>query len=670
MLLTFLWVVAVVSGCSEKPKPQDQFKKYVTNWEKQDFEAMYAQLSEPTQKTISKKDFVERYTNIYSDIEVSKLSVNFKMPKEDEEVKPNEAGEVHFTYDLKMDTMAGPVEFSQEAVLVKEERDEKENWYVKWDPSMIFPELKEGDKVGLSTLKAKRGEIYDRNGNGLAINGTVPEIGLVPQELGDQAADTKKKVADALGISVEQIDKSLNASWVQPHFYVPISKLSPEQSAVASELSLLPGVYKKDVAARVYPYSKALAHLIGYVRKVTAEDLEKHKGEGYGANDVIGARGLESLLEERLKGENGGVIYIESKDGKEKTTVAETAAVDGERIELTIDADMQKAIFAQYNGDVGTAAAIDPKTGEVLALVSSPSFDPNKFITGWGDGEYQALQDDPKNPFLNRFSATFAPGSTFKPITAAIGLATGAIDPAATMDVKDDTWQKDKSWGDYYVRRVPGPNRPINLKDALVYSDNIYFAQAALRIGGEKFLSEAKKFGFGEDLPLEYGLKQSKIVSDGKFGSEVLLADSGYGQGQVSVTALHLGLAYTPLVNNGSIPDPYLIKGEKQATWKEAVISPEHAKIILDDLIQVIEDPNGTGHDANLAIPLAGKTGTAELKTDKNDKNGKENGWFVAVDTNNPELLVTMMIEDVKERGGSHYVVPKVKKIFEQYVQD
>ncbi|MFS8580729.1 MAG: penicillin-binding protein 2, partial [Novibacillus thermophilus] len=430
---------------------------------------------------------------------------------------------------------------------------------------------------------------------------------------------------------------------------------------------------KQDVPARVYPYGEAAAHLTGYVGEITAEEWEELKEEGYRKDDVLGKSGLEQVFEERLRGEDGGVITIESEAGEEKEVIAEKEPRHGEDIQLTVDMVLQESLYNEMKGDAGTAVALHPKTGEVLALVNSPAYDPNAFVLGLSGEQWEEWEGDPKKPLLNRFAQLFAPGSAFKPVTAAIGLETGAIQPEGKRNITGKAWQADASWGNYTVRRVTDPGKPVNLRDAFVYSDNIYFAQTALDIGEEAFLEGAKGFGIGEKIPFAYPVKASQLAGEDGIQSEVQLADTGYGQGQVLMSALHLALTYTPLVNGGNMLAPQLEKSEgkpAQEVWKEQVISEETAELILSDLIDVVEHPKGTGREAKISgVTIAGKTGTAELKESQDDETGTENGWFVAVDTDDPSLLIAMMVEDVKDRGGSHYVVPKVKKVMGDFLR-
>ena len=209
---------------------------------------------------------------------------------------------------------------------------------------------------------------------------------------------------------------------------------------------------------------------------------------------------------------------------------------------------------------------------------------------------------------------------------------------------------------------------PVDLSKALIYSDNIYFAQAALQIGKKKFVEEAAKFGIGEAIPFAYPLSQSQIAK-GNIQSDIQLADSGYGQGQVTMTTLHVAFVFSALANGGNIAYPRMTLEDNTdipKVWKEHAMSPETAAILKADLVKAVSSPAGVGHAAYIkGASIAGKTGTAELKVSKNS-DGQENGWFVGFDANDPQLLLSIMIEEVKGRGGSSYVTPKVKRIFQQ----
>lgn len=207
------------------------------------------------------------------------------------------------------------------------------------------------------------------------------------------------------------------------------------------------------------------------------------------------------------------------------------------------------------------------------------------------------------------------------------------------------------------------------MESALVYSDNIYFAQIAMDMGSNLIEEKLKSFGFGEKIPFEFALYNSQYSNDGKIKEGAQLADTGYGQGEVMVNPVHLTSMYSMFLNQGNIIEPHLVIDNKNnnIVWKKSVVSKESAQIVLNDLIQIVENPAGTGHEAyNSKLKIAGKTGTAEIKNSQTDTSGTELGWFVGMTTEGDnKVLVTMMIEDVKGRGGSHYVVPKVKDVIE-----
>ena len=482
-----LLLVILLTGCQEEATPEERLAEYVNHWNKGDFAAMYKDyLNKGTTKVFSRENFVERQESLQKDLGIENVKVTYKKPEKDTEWNIEKPAD--FPIKVSMDTVAGPVEFEKTITLVNETRDEDENWFVKWDTSFIFPELGEKDTVGISTSKPARGEILDRNGQPIAINGKGEEIGVVPEKFTDAASKTK--LAELLGTSVEYIDRQLNQSWVRPTDFVPIEKVAKHETTLLDKAIKIPGVTYRETPMREYPYGEALSHVSGYIGSITAERLKELKGKGYTEADLIGRQGMELLLEDRLRGSSGVRIYIKPPEkGAETITVAEIPAVNGETVSLTIDAELQKKTYQAMKGEAGTSAAVNPKTGETLALVSSPGFDPSEFMLGMSGDRYKQLEEDPLDPLLPRFKESYAPGSTLKPITAAIGMEAGTLDPTEGLTIEGETWS-DPSWGgDYKVTRVhvEAPN-PIDLNKALVYSDNIYFAREALDMGTETFI--------------------------------------------------------------------------------------------------------------------------------------------------------------------------------------
>ena len=587
------------------------------------------------------------------------------------------------TYQTAFDTVAGTISFENEALFLKGE----DGYKLVWDDSMIFPNLTSADKVRVSTTQAERGEILDRNGRVLAGKGTASSVGIVPGKL-ENKEEAIAKIAELLEIAPEVIEKKLSAKWVKDDSFVPIKiipkvekielmKYKPDQKVLKENerhetLLEIPGVMISDVEVREYPLGETAAHLVGYVQSVTAEDLEEHAGEGYTANSVIGKSGMEGLFEKELKGKNGCRVYIVNSEGKEKEELAYILVQDGHNIKLTIDANLQSSLYEQFKEDKSCSIAMNPYSGEILALVSTPSYDNNDFIMGLSSEQWTALNEDEDKPMYNRFRQVWCPGSTFKPIIAAIGLQSGAINPTEDYGNVGLSWQKDASWGSYYVTTLHA-YEPVILENALIYSDNIYFAKAALKIGSEEMESSLTGLGFNEELPFEIKMAESQFSNTDGIETEIQLADSGYGQGQILVNPLHMACIYSAFCNEGNIIKPYLVyQNEAEIEyWIPGAFSNETASRVLEGTKKVVNDSTGTGYAAHRDdIVLAGKTGTAEIKASKEDTSGTELGWF-AIYTAEKDIecpiLIISMVEDVKGRGGSGYVVKKDSLVLEEW---
>lgn len=660
-------LLVALTGCKEERQPEDVFESYIGHWQQGRYDRMYDLISETSKAALSKDEFVARYRNIYEGIDMSNLTVA-AIP-EDEEAKDGASDSQTIPYRLKMDTAAGPVAVQGAMQLVRS-KETKRQWKIEWKPSLLFPSMDEGDKVNVRTLKAERGDLYDRFGRELAMNGSIEEVGIVPGKLGPAGDETIAKLAERLAVPESFIREKLAAPWVKDDVFVPIVNVTGDR--VHLDFGDLEGVAKRTKSARLYPYGESAAHLTGYIRQVTAEDMEKYPEKRLAADDFIGKAGMELIYDDRLRGRDGVQIAIVKADGEIKETLAKADPVDGEDIRVTIDAELQQSMYRSLEGDAGTGAAIQPRTGEILALVSSPAYDPNLFIQGLTEEQWSSWNNDPKKPLLNRFTKLYAPGSVFKPITASIGLQLGVSSVDEIKTIEGLRWAKDESWGNYYVKRVR--DVPVeSLADAIVNSDNIYLAQEAIEMGADNFSREAEKFGFGKSLPIAYPFPQARLSNDG-ISNEILLADSSYGQGEVVMSPLHLALSYTPFINEGKLIKPVLelTDGEEPRgeAWGDPVLAPETAAAVNRMLLEVVENPKGTGHGAYIkGRKMAGKTGTAELKRSKDEK-GQENGWFVAYETERAGLLVAVMIEDVQSRGGSAYVVRQTAPVLREFTQD
>lgn len=688
IVVTLLILLAALAGVflffqiekklTSKKKPDVLFSEYVDHLKQNDYQTMYTMLSDQSKLNISEEDFITRNKNIYEGLEVSDITVEVTTVEYEDK-------KATLSYRMDLKTMAGDISFKNKA---EYEKDKKKGYQLSWSDSLIFPELLKSDKVRISVDKAVRGNIFDRNGILLAGKGAASAIGLVPGKMSEDATSDLETLSSLLGVSADGIKKKLAAKWVKDDSFVPLKTLkkvdeinlnSPQprednvkNKELQDKLLEIPGILISDTPVRYYPLMESGAHLVGYVQNVTAEDIKEHPEEDYLTDSVIGRSGMEALYEKELKGTNGRTVSIVDANGVEKKILAAKSRMDGVNITLTIDSNLQSSIYNTFLEDKSTTVAMNPVTGEILALVSTPSFDDNDFILGMSNETWDALNTDERKPMYNRFRQKFAPGSSLKPITATIGLTTGAIDANEDFGSSGLKWRKDESWGNYYVTTLHDSS-PLNLENALIYSNNIYFAKAALKIGSKDFMAGLDKLGFNQQLPFEITLAKSQYSNEGKIESEVQLADSGYGQGQVLMNPVHLASLYTMFTNEGNVLKPYLLYKEQPSPeiWISNASSPETAEVVKSGLMKVISSEHGTGHAINRAdVTLAGKTGTAEIKASKSDTTGTELGWFVVTTTDknmkNPILLVSM-VEDVKNRGASGYVVKKDKDILDTY---
>ena len=665
IIVVVLIIIAIIAGIiiinMPKEKPEEILNSYFSAINDKKYEEMYNYLTSSSKENINQEDFVKRNQNIYEGIDSSNIKINVK------EVI-NEDGKKKVTYNEEMVTVAGNINFSNEAYLVKEDKEYK----IEWTSKLIFPELENDYKVRVETLSGKRGSILDRNGNELAYDGVISQVGIVPGKLGDDKDTNISKISELTGVSVETINNYLSASYVKDDTFVPIKKISKDNTELKEQLLQIPGILINDAEGRVYTLGEETGHLIGYVQTINEEELEKYADKGYSSTSLIGKSGLEMAYEDRLRGIDGASIYIQNADGDTVTELAKQEQKDGEDIQLTIDSDIQTKLYSQLKNDKGLFVVMKPGTGELLALVSTPTFNSNDFTLGMTNEQWNSLNNDENKPLYNRFVQSYCPGSTFKAITGAIGLTTGKISADEDFGYTGTSWQKDSSWGDYRVTTLTGYSGTKNLLNGLLHSDNIYFAQAALKIGTSTFTESLDKIGFNQEIDFPLSLTKSQYANEEGINSEGKLADSGFGQGNILVNPIHMASIYSSFYNNGNMIKPYIEYEENKEPeiLIENAFSTEAANTIKDDLIQVVENPEGTANDMKVnGVTIAGKTGTAELKTDKEDSESGTLGWFDCFTTNQGEndILVIGMVENVQDNadGGSHYLIKMIRTLFE-----
>ena len=609
LILTFISITIIKIINKDKPTEAMQtlstFMSYINE---KKYEEMYEMISESSKKNISKEEFITRNQTIYEELESSSINIrNMKEETDNDKTK--------ITYTMEMETLAGKVVFANTVRLAKEDG----KYHIIWTSNVIFPGLNDTDKIKIDSVETTRGSIYDRNGKLLAGEGKTSNIGFVPGKMNKDPEKDIEAVSRLLDVSVDRIKALLGASYVKENTFVQIANIPESDTKTEKELMKIAGIKIKSSAGRVYPYTEEISHLIGYVQKLTEDELKANVGKGYNSSSVMGKAGLEKAYEDRLRGLTGYEVYIIDAKGNKKKTITSREAKKGEDIKLTIDINIQKYVYQEFKDDESASIVLNPKTGEILAMCSTPTYNTNDFVLGMTDEKWQSITADQREPLYNRCTAAWVPGSSFKPIIAGIAISNNSATADEDFGASGKSWQKDASWGTYYVTTVKTYDGPANLRNGLVYSDNIYFSKLALRIGADTLKNELNKLGFNRSIDFVQPMTSSKFAEGDTFDSEVQLADTGYGQGKVLTNPLHMTAMYTAFVNDGNMIKPYIEFKEdtkEPEYYVKDAFTKEAANIVKEDLIQVIEDENGTAHNAKIkGIVLARKNRNSRNKS-------------------------------------------------------
>jgi len=389
---------------------------------------------------------------------------------------------------------------------------------------------------------------------------------------------------------------------------------------------------------RSYPQGEVCCHMVGMVGSPTAEDLKELDKEIYDEHSKIGKKGLEYAFEDRLRGTKGGKIVIKDEQGKDVKTLVESEVKNGEDITTSIDLKYQKSAYKALKDRRGTFVGMDPNTGEVLALISTPAYDP---ATG------KSSAPDSDTPFVTRYAQAYCPGSSFKPLNAGIGLTGGFYDEKTSVSYSGTEYTR-PGWGNYTLKTTSNNGKEHTLVNALTISDNIYFGLMALdHIKRDNLMKGLDNLGFGEIFPFEIKPQKPSIYCTDKktaLDSDAAVANTGFGQGQLMINPIHMASIYSTFVKDGSMVQPTIEhkEGASLKYYKENVFSKDAVSKINEGLKSVVQ--NGTATAAKSAsVSVAGKTGTAELKASREEKNGIQNGWFCGYtfNTDKPMVFVT-----------------------------
>ncbi len=620
-------------------RPEDAANAFLVAWQRGQYSAMYDLLSADAQAATPRDAFVKRYTNIHDGIGEQKLVAQASGPAD-------ASGQIPFTVTRSL-SIFGDVSENNSVQVVQ---DANGDWKIAWQPGLIFDQLTASNSVRVTSDVPKRGRILDRAGQPLADNGSILSIGVVPGQITDEAG-MLQALSDALGIPQATIKQRYQGG--QPDWFMPITvRSTSDHDDLQAKLGSVPGVSLQDQPARVYPQGSVAAHVVGYVTHPTADDLQKLAGEGYDESDWIGRAGIEEWGEQQLAGTRGGAIQIVDGSGKVVREIARKASVPGQDITLTLDSAIQSAAMSGLGDKIGSVVVMDPRDNSVLALASNPSFDPNQFVIGLTDDQWQQL-NGPDTPLVLRATESGYPtGSIFKVITMSAGMEKGVARAS-------DVYNCGLDWNG-----LPGvtlhnwqPEGMLKLSEALTESCNPAFYEIGLKLDQLDptiLPGYARMFGLGQSTGIAGVSDVAGTVPDPTWkqqhageawtsGDSVNLA---IGQGYLLATPLQMANAYAALARGGSLVAPVLVKGQDQKQLGTLDLSDTTKATILDGMKRVTTTAAGTAYYAFATekLPIAAKTGSAE------NENPDAHAWFVGyLPPDQPKLLVLAMVE-----GGQH----------------
>ena len=522
-----------------------------------------------------------------------------------------------------------------------------------------FLEMAENNRLRKVPLPAPRGVIMDREGRVLVDNQSSFNI-VLDREQTKNVGAVLHELALATDVSEAQLRDTVNRRRRDPSFR-PIVLLDnaslPQVAAVMARRLELPGITYQQVPSRRYPSNDTAAHLFGYVGEVSDVQLQRADYEGIEPGTIVGQAGVEQAYNKVLMGTEGNKTVVVNSLGREIQQLREDDPVEGHRVELTIDADIQKAVDdgISASGFNGAAVILDPGTGDVLAFTSHPAYDPNAFAAGIDRNTWQALNSDPLKPLQDRaLQGRYSPGSTFKMAVALAGLEEGVITP----DFKVHCVGSATFYGRPFAcwAKTKGGHGTIDLRHAIEQSCDVYFYTVANMVGIDKINKWATLLGLGVksgiDLPNELvGLvPSSKWKMETKhekwYAGETISV--GIGQGQVSVTPVSMAVYMATLANGGTRVTPHLLKAVDEGSgWKPVAAPPAQSQVAVDpEKLQAIRDGlwlvvNGAGTGGTARIQghdVSGKTGSAQVISNQGriaaqraGKGGdlRDNGWFV-----------------------------------------
>jgi cell division protein FtsI/penicillin-binding protein 2 len=673
-----------IVSITHAPDAQAAVRTFLEFWKNEDYTSMYQMLTKVSQDTINQDDFTQRYQDTRTNLSLKDLEFEILSTL----TNPFTA---EVAYRVTFHTfLVGDLQRDMVARLSLESGE----WRIQWEDSMIMPELKGGNHLAMDYRIPARGNIYDNQGNAIATQTDVVALGVVPGQIDPKNEGNLVGELSRLTNLTPGTISDLYAS-AAPDWYVPIGEVTAEEfNRRYNYYTSLGGLSATSYTARYY--NGIAPQSVGYVIAIPKEQLDQYQREGYSGNERVGYSGIEKWGEQYLAGKRGGALYVVNKDGQIVTLLASSDPQPADSIYLTLNDDFQRNVQDAISGFRAAAVVIERDTGRVLAIASTPDFDPNFFQPGNPNNiGLTDLLNNPNRPLVNRATQGEYPlGSVFKIITFSAALESGTFTPASTYDCQYDfnelvsaggpvlhdwTWDHCQNELQSTGECKTQPSGLLTLPEGLMRSCNPWFWHIGLTLYEQGFKTAvsdmARAFGLGTST----GIDQVEEAS-GNIGNPQSALDAtneAIGQNPVLVTPLQVARFVAAVGNGGTLYRPQMVQkivdvnGNTIQSFKpEAVgtlpLKPENLKVLQDAMISVVQNPRGTANYRlrGLNIPTAGKTGTAESGVP-----GSPHAWYAGYTYANiegvPDIAVAVIVENQGE--GSDWAAPMFKRIVESY---
>jgi penicillin-binding protein 2 len=657
-------------------------RAFLDAWKEDDYATMYGLLTSISKDALTQEDFEKHYRSVATEAALQGLDYEILSAL----VSDPTNAQVSYRVTLHS-SLVGDIQRDTLMNL----SNEMGEWRIQWDDTLVLPELAGGNYLAMERYVPSRGNIYDRTGHALVAQSEVTAIGLVPGQIDPTQEETLfTEIYRLTGLRADDVRARYASFPPGSDWYLPLGEV--DSSEVASRYNVLSGLSGLQLSlykARYYFDGGIAPHVIGYVSTIQANEEEEYLRKGYRRDERIGQSGLEKWGEQYLSGKRGGALYVFNTQGQPVTRLAEKQPEPANAIYATIDRDFQLAVQRSIAGFRAAVVVLERDTGRVLAMASSPSFDPNAFEPS-NFNSYTLLNDifnDPAKPWVNRASQGLYPlGSVFKIVTISAALESGVFTPETTYQcgyffeeipgVRLNDWTYDH----YLKDGRTNPSGLLTLPQGLIRSCNPFFWHIGLSLYDAGYTKEisnmARGFGLGSLTGIEGVDEEAGQVPDPT--SQIDATNLAIGQGSLLVTPLQVASFVAAVGNGGTLYRPQVIEkispldGDPILTFKPIVngklpVSPENLKVVQDALRGVVAStkPFGTAWNrfTGLDILVAGKTGTATSGS------GEPHAWFAGYTfegrENKPDIAVAVIVENGGE--GSEVAAPIFRRIIELY---